>query len=103
MGTEKATPGIELKQYRDKLKQYRDGEYGGAAMAVQLNDRNFDSIRQWLDATTWENGAAGHVVGLIFGEYEEQVYAPFGWWIVQRGGWTEFLSPAAFEDEYEAC
>jgi hypothetical protein len=73
-------------------------------VAVQLTDENFSTVMSWAGGEMWCNGNTGaFVVGLVFGEYEDKIYVPFGWWITQRNGKTDYLSEVAFKDEYERC
>jgi len=91
----------QAENYRIDPQQYRneDGEVG---FAVQVNERNFGAILTWVgDGDPWYSNS--FVAGLAFGEYEDQVYVPFGWWVIQHGRKFEYLSENAFENEWTAC
>ena len=88
---------LEPKMYRNQ-----DAEL---AVAVRLDAYNFSNVASWLKGMSpsdWTNGPDHIIVGQRYGEYDEQVWLPFGWWIVQHGAEVVFLAPEVFENEYVA-
>lgn len=94
----------QAERAKIRPETYRD-EYGKIVVAVQLTDENFYTVMNWVGGgSEWINGnRSAFIVGVVFGEYEDKIYVPFGWWITHSNGGVDYLSEAAFEDEYERC